>query len=81
MTDIVERARMTANCGIPDFTNSKLLDELADKIERLRAMQQGYREEASELRIENERLREDAKLWEKRATMALEALARMRHET
>jgi hypothetical protein len=37
MTDIVERARITANCGIPDFTNSKLLDALADEIERLRA--------------------------------------------
>jgi hypothetical protein len=35
MTDIVARLRMTANCGIPDFTNSKLLDEAADEIERL----------------------------------------------
>jgi hypothetical protein len=38
MTDIVERLRMTANCGIPDFTNSKLLDEAADEIERLRSI-------------------------------------------
>lgn len=37
MSDIVERLRFTAEAGVPDFTNSKLLDEAADEIERLRA--------------------------------------------
>ena len=36
MTDIVERLRRTASLGI---TNSRLMDEAADEIERLRAEQ------------------------------------------
>lgn len=36
MTDIIERLRNTASLGIPDFTNSKLLEEAATEIERLR---------------------------------------------
>jgi hypothetical protein len=35
MNAIVERLRHVADCGIPDFTNSKLLDEAADHIEAL----------------------------------------------
>jgi hypothetical protein len=41
VTDIVERLRYTATCGVPDFTNSKLLDEAADEIERLEALLRG----------------------------------------
>ena len=52
MNDLVERARMTANCGIPDFTNSKLLDELADEIERLRAEVVRYRGILTSLKVE-----------------------------
>src|SRR5262245_13242109 len=37
MTDIVERLRYAANAGVPDFTNSILLDQGADEIERLNA--------------------------------------------
>ena len=40
MTDIVERLRHTANAGVPDFTNAKLLDEAANEIERLRKLVQ-----------------------------------------
>jgi hypothetical protein len=36
MNDIVERLRNTAEIGVPDYTNSKILQEAADKIERLR---------------------------------------------
>jgi regulator of replication initiation timing len=36
---------------------SPLMHDAAREIERLRAMQQDYREEASALRVENERLR------------------------
>jgi len=35
MSDIVERLRFNASAGVPDFTNSKLLDEAADRIETL----------------------------------------------
>jgi len=54
MTDIVERARYAASVGIPDFTNSKLLDELANEIEALRkSVTQIMRDDLSEI----ERLR------------------------
>jgi hypothetical protein len=35
MSDLVTRLRHNANFGIPDFTNSKLLDEAADRIAHL----------------------------------------------
>ena len=37
MSDLVERLRFNATAGIPDFTNSRLLDEAADRIEALEA--------------------------------------------
>lgn len=36
MIDIVDRLRATADFGIPDYTNSKLLREAATEIIRLR---------------------------------------------
>lgn len=36
MTDIVDRLRATADFGVPDYTNSKLLREAATEITRLR---------------------------------------------
>jgi len=36
MIDIVDRLRATADFGIPDYTNSKLLREASDEIVRLR---------------------------------------------
>ena len=37
MSDLVERLRFKADCGVPDFTNSRILDEAADRIEALEA--------------------------------------------
>jgi hypothetical protein len=37
MSDLVIRLRHKAELGIPDFSNSKILDEAADRIEALEA--------------------------------------------
>jgi len=58
---LVERARYAASVGIPDFTNSKLLDELADEIETLRAVVLFGGERMAEAEAEIERLREELK--------------------
>jgi len=56
MTDIVERLRFTASCGVPDFTNSKLLEEAADEIERLREGRDTMGNLWAKEKAENERL-------------------------
>ena len=43
MSDLIERLRFNANAGVPDFTNSKLLDEAADRIEALEALEAALR--------------------------------------
>ena len=45
MIDIVDRLRATADFGIPDYTNSKLLREASDEITRLREENARLREE------------------------------------
>ena len=35
MSDLVKRLRFNSTAGVPDFTNSKLLEEAADRIEEL----------------------------------------------
>jgi hypothetical protein len=37
MTNLTDRMRFNASTGIPDFTNSKLLNKAADRIEQLEA--------------------------------------------
>ena len=37
MNDLVKRLRFNSTAGVPDFTNSKLLEEAADRIEELEA--------------------------------------------
>ena len=55
--DIVAIARYRAQGGIPDFTNSALLEALAEEIERLRGELRSVHAHLARMRQETEGLR------------------------
>ena len=40
MSDLVKRLRFNSTAGVPDFTNSKLLEEAADRVDTMETMLQ-----------------------------------------
>ena len=73
MTDIVERLRRTASLGI---TNSRLMDEAAEEIERLRA-EQGTRGRHGERRDRKRRGSNEVHKAESRPIISITAVAKL----